>query len=49
VRDRGSRRRRKIGDQATPDAPLDINIDGSYWVVAEQNDCTLGITSQGTP
>ncbi len=35
---------RRVGHQAVPGGPLDINVNGTYWVVAEQNDCVLDIT-----
>ena len=34
----------KLGHQAVPGGPLDINVNGTYWVVAEQNDCVLDVT-----
>lgn len=34
----------KVGHQAIPQAPLDINVNGTYFVVAEQNDCAVDIT-----
>jgi hypothetical protein len=29
--------------------PLDINVNGIYWVVAEQNDCSVGVTQLAPP
>jgi hypothetical protein len=34
----------KAGHQAIPQAPLDINVNGTYFVVAEQNDCAVDVT-----
>jgi len=39
----------KQGHQAEPGNPLDINVNGTYWVVSEQNDCGVGISQLAPP
>ncbi|HZD16019.1 MAG TPA: hypothetical protein VE196_13035 [Pseudonocardiaceae bacterium] len=36
----------KVAHQATPQAPLQVNVNGSYWVVAEVDGCSFEVTQK---